>query len=179
MSASPSTSSRAHTQTRTIPFLRALPVPLFIIQPILAGIGSRVATGRPELFERLGHHAEKCFLIDPIDLPFVLALQPRPEAPKLAAHRRNAIPAHDAAIAGSFINLFDMIDGALDGDALFFSRDLHITGDIEAVVALRNALDDLDGSILDEVGTAFGPFSKPAALAIAGLRSLRGRNRNG
>ncbi|TAK47040.1 MAG: sterol-binding protein [Xanthobacteraceae bacterium] len=178
MSATSISSPQRSTQTRTIPFLRALPIPLMLVQPILATIGSRVASGRPELFERLGHHAQKCFVIDPIDLPFVLALRPVPEAPKLTAHRRSDLPAHDACIAGSFINLFDMIDGALDGDALFFSRDLRITGDIEAAVALRNALDDLDGSIFDDVGTAFGPFSKPAALAIAGLRSLRGRSRS-
>lgn len=49
-----------------------------------------------------------------------------------------------------------MADGSIDGDALFFSRDLSITGNLEAAVCLRNALDDLDGSIMDDVFGAFG-----------------------
>ena len=72
-----------------------------------------------------------------------------------------------------------MIDGSLDGDALFFSRDLRVSGDTEAVVALRNALDDLQGSALDSVLEAFGPLSKPAALGLAALRAIQTRSRHG
>ena len=66
----------------------------------------------------------------------MLVLTPLPERPLLTAHRRSERPAHVAAIAGTFFNLLDMIDGTLDGDALFFSRDLQVSGDTEAVVAL-------------------------------------------
>ena len=38
--------------------------------------------------------------------------------------------------------LIGMAEGRLDGDALFFSRTLSIEGDMEATLALRNALDD-------------------------------------
>ncbi len=166
----------ARTKSDSIPFLRFVPVPLFVVQPILTSIGNRIARGRPELFERLGHHSGKCFVIDAVDLPFALALRPDPKTPTLTAFRRDNPPAHDAAIAGTFITLFAMIDGTLDGDALFFSRDLKITGDIEAAVALRNALDDLDGSIVDDLAGAFGPLAKPAALAVSTLRAISRRN---
>jgi len=112
-------------------------------------------------------------------LPFVLVLTPEPERPHMSAHRRSERPAHDAAIAGTFFNLLDMIDGSLDGDALFFSRDLQVSGDTEAVVALRNALDDFEGSALDSVVSAFGPLSKPAALAVSALRAMQARKRHG
>ena len=105
----------------------------------------------PRAVQPTGAHAGKRFLIDPTDLPFVLVLTPLPERPLLTAHRRHERPAHAAAIAGTFFNLLDMIDGSLDGDALFFSRDLQVSGDTEAVVALRNALDDFEGSALDSV----------------------------
>src|SRR5450759_3342112 len=95
--------------------------------------------------------------------------------PLLTAHRRHERPAHVAAIAGTFFNLLDMIDGSLDGDALFFSRDLQVSGDTEAVVALRNALDDFEGSALDSVVASFGPLSGPAGLALSVVRSVRGR----
>ena len=85
-------------------------------------------------------------------------LIPDPQHPSLKAYRRSEKPAHDAAIAGTFFRLLDMIDGELDGDALFFTRDLKVEGDTEAVVTLRNALDDMEGSAMDSVLCAFGPL---------------------
>ena len=143
--------------------------------PVFNRIANHVAHSRPELFHRLGAHAGKRFLIDPTDLPFVLVLTPLPERPLLTAHRRHERVAHAAAIAGTFFNLLDMIDGSLDGDALFFSRDLRVSGDTEAVVALRNALDDFEGSALDSVVANFGPLSGPAGVALSAVRSIRGR----
>jgi predicted lipid carrier protein YhbT len=70
-----------------------------------------------------------------------------------------------------------MVDTSLDGDALFFTRELRVSGDVEAVVALRNALDDCDGSVLDSIASAFGPFSGPAGLALSTLRVMTGGRR--
>jgi predicted lipid carrier protein YhbT len=158
-----------------IPNLLLAVTPLAIIQPILGHIASHVALDHPELFARLGSHARKRFMIDPIDLPFVLILSPDNHRPTLRAYRRYEKPAHDAGIAGKFFNLLDMIDGSQDGDALFFTRDLRVSGDTEAVVALRNALDDFEGSALDSVIRSFGPLAKPAALAVSGMRALQSR----
>lgn len=151
------------------------PLPLFVVQPVLGRIAAHVAQTRPELFARLGAHARKRFLIDPMDLPFVLVLSPDPARPTLDAYRRSENPRHDARIAGTFLKLLQMIDGSLDGDALFFSRDLRVSGDTEAVVALRNALDDFEGSVVDAIAGAFGLLSAPAALVISGLRAIGGR----
>jgi predicted lipid carrier protein YhbT len=153
--------------------------PLFVLQPLLGRLVRHVARREPDLFSRLGASAGRRFLIDPVNLPFVLLLEPDPAAPRLTAHRRTALPAHDAAIAGSFLHLFDMVDGGLDGDALFFSRDLQVSGDTEAVVALRNALDDIDGSILDAGAAAFGPLSPAINFGVALMRALSRRARHG
>jgi len=161
---------------QNVPSLLLAPVPLALLQPIFSRIATHVARTRPEVFNRLGAHAGKRFLIDPIDLPFVLVLTPEPERPHMTAHRRHEQPAHDARIAGIFFNLLDMIDGSLDGDALFFSRDLQISGDTEAVVALRNALDDFEGSALASAVASFGPFSAPAGMALSAVRALRGKS---
>jgi predicted lipid carrier protein YhbT len=160
---------------QAIPALLLAAVPLAALQPIFSHVASHVARTRPELFARLGPHTGKHFLIDPIDLPFVLVLRPDAARPNLKAYRRSEHPHRDAAIAGTFLNLLDMIDGTLDGDALFFSRDLRVSGDTEAVVALRNALDDFEGSALGSVVESFGPLSKPAALAVSALRAMRTR----
>ena len=163
---------------QSIPSLLLAAAPLAVIQPILGRIATHVASNRPELFARLGTHARKRFLIDPTDLPFVLVLSPDNKRPQLRAYRRYEKPAHDAAIAGKFFILLDMIDGTLDGDALFFTRDLRVSGDTEAVVALRNALDDFEGSALDSVVGSFGPLAKPAALAVSALRAMQTSQRH-
>ena len=162
-----------------VPSLVISPLPLFVVQPVLTRMAVHVARSHPDLFGRLGPHAAKRFLIDPIDLPFVLVLAPQLARPSLTAYRRIERPAHDAAIAGTFLDLLDMIDGSLDGDALFFSRGLRVTGDTEAVVALRNALDDFEGSVAGEAAKAFGPLSGPAELAVSALRAIRGRSGHG
>jgi predicted lipid carrier protein YhbT len=163
---------------RDLPRHLLAPLPLAPLQPVLRRVVQHVAVSHPELFSRLGPHAGKRFLIDPVNLPFVLVLQPDAAQPRLTARRRHPAPLHDAAIAGSFGVLFAMIDGRLDGDALFFSRDLMVTGDTEAVVALRNALDDLDENVVDSLAAAFGPLSAPARLAATVLRSLTAEERN-
>ena len=154
-------------------------VPLAVIQPILDRIATNVARSRPELFARLGSQSGKRFLIDPTDLPFVLVLIPDPEYPTLKAHRRSEKPTHDAAIAGTFFRLLDLIDGELDGDALFFTRDLQVFGDTEAVVTLRNALDDMEGSAMDSVLGALGPLSGPANFVLSKLRPKRAQDDHG
>jgi O2-independent ubiquinone biosynthesis accessory factor UbiT len=163
----------ASDRASPLPFLRFLPLPL--LQPILTRIGTQVAKNQPDVFARLGPHAQKSFIIDPTDLPFLMVLKPRPEAPSLSAWRRADVPHCHARIAGAFLDLFDLIDGSLDGDALFFSRKLRVTGDTEAVVALRNALDDVDGGVVQAVTGAFGPLSGVAAMAVTHFRSLAGR----
>lgn len=173
MPASPPPASTLKSLLQHVPALLLAPVPTVVLQPVLTRIAVHVAQSRPELFARLGPHAGKRFLIDPIDLPFVLVLSPERNLPRLTAHRRHERPGHDAAIAGTFFNLLDMIDGSLDGDALFFSRDLQVSGDTEAIVALRNALDDFEGSALDSVLRGFGPLSGPAGVALRGLRAAR------
>lgn len=167
---SASTSSRRRDASGRLLGKLLAPMPLFLIQPLLRRIVRHTVKHRPELFSRLGVHRYKRYLIDPVNMPFALMLRPDPKNPELRACRRHNKPRHDARIAGTFLTLLDMVDGRLDGDALFFTRDLIIEGDTEAVVVLRNALDDLNGSVVDDIGTLFGP---PARAMIAGLRRMR------
>ena len=156
-----------------LPFHLLAFVPLPVVQLVLDRIARSVSASRPDLFARLGPNLNKRFMIDPQELPFVLVLVPNPERPHLKAFRRHERPQVDATIAGTFFNLLAMIEGASDGDALFFTRDLRIGGDIEAVVALRNALDDFDGNLFETILAALGPFARPAELAMAAMRPLR------
>ncbi len=142
------------------------PVPLFALQPLLGHIVRTVARRHPELIARLGDNCKKRFLIDPNNLPFFLLLQPDPGRPRLTAHNRGQEVGHDVRISATLVTLLRMIDGQSDSDALFFNRDLAITGDTEAVVALRNALDNMDATLADDVAACFGPLSRPVRAVI-------------
>ena len=89
----------------------------------------------------------------------------------MTAHPRARPPAHDARIAGPLSAFLAMMHGAEDGDALFFSRDLSVTGDMEAMLALRTALDDSAIDLPRELGALAGPFSPLVTGAARHIRS--------
>lgn len=163
---------------RDLPGRLVAPVPLPIFQPLARRIVRKAVRSRPELFRRLGVHKSKRYLIDPINMPFVFLLCPDPDRPSLRLYRRSAAPEYDARIAGTFLTLLEMVDGKTDGDALFFSRDLSIEGDTEAVVVLRNALDDLEGRITDDLAAFFGPPGRMALSVLRKISSARGKLRH-
>jgi predicted lipid carrier protein YhbT len=138
-------------------------------------VGS-LADRHPSLFSRLGEHAVKRFLIEPTDLSIAFVLAPDPAMPRLEAVKRDAAgavhAAHDARIAGPLAALVGMVHGALDGDALFFSRDIVIEGDTEAVLALRNAVDDAEIDLPAEVAAIAGPLSRYVAQVLEAVRPM-------
>ncbi|MEX0942035.1 MAG: SCP2 sterol-binding domain-containing protein [Pseudomonadales bacterium] len=153
------------------PFLSRLPpVPLAPLQPILNRLLHHILQRRPELANRLGDRIDSLFMIDATNLPMVLLLRINPAQPLLMAAHRHHCPEADAKVTGELLMLMDMVDGRLDGDALFFNRELAISGDTEAVVCLRNALDDLEGSILDDIADFFG---MPGRHALKIMRRYR------
>ncbi|MCL4764901.1 MAG: SCP2 sterol-binding domain-containing protein [Hyphomicrobiaceae bacterium] len=125
------------------------------------------AQRHPDLFDRLGPHAERTIAIAPTDVPVVFLLRPSRDAPGVDVRPDGPMPACDAMITGPVFALVDLAEGRLDGDALFFSRDIRIEGDVEAVLALRNAL---DGEGLDLVAEVMAPLG-----ALAGGPERAGR----
>ncbi len=136
------------------------PVPLWVYNPVLQAIIRHVARSQPQLFQRLGLHCRKNFLIEPSNLPFVLLLQPDPERLSLRAYRSRKGLNYHIRITGSFLQLLRLLDSRLDSDAAFFARDIVVEGDTEAVVCLRNALDDVEGSVASDIAAMFGGIGR-------------------
>lgn len=149
--------------------------PLFLLQPLLARVVKKIAAQYPEIFERLGPHRRSTYVIDAAGLPFALVLRPDPDDLLFRAVARDGLPRHEARIAGKFFDLLNLVDCGEDGDAMFFSRGLDISGDIDAVVTLRNALDNVDGSIAESVADMFGP---PGRFALDALRRIGGKKQD-
>lgn len=135
-------------------------LPVGMVQPWLSLGVMAVRRRHPTIFDRLDRFSGTSYVIDPIDLPFSFLLRPDRRSPSLKALRRNdeAMRTATATIRGPFGALFLLLQGRSDGDALFFSRSIVIEGDTEAVLALRNALDDAEIDLLADVISLVGPF---------------------
>ncbi|MFO1175166.1 MAG: SCP2 sterol-binding domain-containing protein [Paracoccaceae bacterium] len=134
--------------------------------PLAATVLSRLMAAtlarHPDILRRMGPEAGKRILIDTTDLPALILIEPG--AGRVTLHRRP--PPHDAAIRGKLAAFLSMLHGLEDGDALFFSGALEISGDTAAVVALRNALDDAEIDLAAEIA-ALTHLPPPALHRVA------------
>lgn len=142
----------AFSETRTLRSLPGLvgtmarPLPLLPLEILFNIVMRGLVRRNPEIFLRLGEHAGKTYAIEMTDLPFCVLLDARPDKPALQVrrtlprNRRNIA----ATISGSLPAHLRMLTGREDADALFFSREIVITGDMGAALALRNAVDAMN-----------------------------------
>ncbi len=146
-------------------------LPLAPLQRLL-GAAMRITKAKhPGIFDRLLDYTGQSVGFDPVDLPFCFCLQLDEDTPKLQACRsfdRGVKPV--SVVRGTLLSLLDLLQGRVDGDALFFSRELVIEGDTELVLALRNAVDAAEIDLVEDFVDLFGPLKRGArALTTASL----------
>ncbi len=146
------------------------PLPLAPLQPLLAIALGAMRRQHPAIFERLMELGDPLFVIDPVDLPFVFKLSPGGPRPRLVAARNYDEDTATALIRGPLPMLIDLLEGRLDGDALFFSRELNVEGDTEAILVLRNAVDSDEVDLFEDVLSILGPLGAPLRF-VADLRN--------
>lgn len=153
---------------RRLPPFTGLP-----LGPLLTLSLRALARRRPGLFERLGEHRGAHYLIDPTDLPFAFAVVPDGTASVVRVTGQRDDTASDVTIRGPLLMLLGILDGTLDGDALFFHRTVAVSGRTEAVVALRNAIEDAELRPSDLLGLR-GTLARFAdAGVLGGLSAVR------
>jgi len=155
-----------------------LPVPL--LERLARMAFHQVLARHPGLLDRLDGHMGKrfAFLATDFDLAFVIC----PANRSLQVMRGGELPrtglrAAHAVVSGPLPVLLSLLEGASDGDAEFFVRALTVSGDMEAVLALRNALDDADIDLPDDLGVLAGPLSPLARRMARVVRSVMLENR--
>lgn len=162
-----------------VPPLLAAPlavVPLAVINQATRRMLFRVLKQHPGLFDRLGERLGKRYGFVPTDLPLTFVVEPA--KPMITAARKPGAPEADAIVEGPLFLLLALLEGRGDADALFFSRDLAVTGDMESMMALRNALDDCDVDLALDLSAAAGPL-RPLFRGVAGWirdRALAGES---
>jgi predicted lipid carrier protein YhbT len=158
--------------------LAARPLPPAALQPLLTLAMAAVARHHGEVFARLDGLGDCAFLIDPVDLPLDFLLRPGANPPSLTAVRSGDASggagefAPTATIRGSLLSLIDLLEGRVDGDALFFSRKLSVEGDTEAILTLRNAIDGAGIDLIDVAASAFGPAAGIARRLLSPVETL-------
>jgi predicted lipid carrier protein YhbT len=133
------------------------------------------ARRRPDLFERLGEHRQASYLIAPTDLSFAFRVIPDGASSVVSITTASAQPASDVLIRGPIMALLGLLDGTFDGDALFFHRTLSISGRTEAVVALRNAIENAElrpSDLLGLTGRAGRVADQAVIRSIDALRRM-------
>lgn len=147
---------------RILPPFAGLPLGPFLTLSLRS-----LARRRPQIFERLGEHRHARYLIDPTDLPFAFCVVPDGASAVVRVVLRSAETPSDVVIRGPILVLLGVLEGTLDGDALFFHRAISVTGKTEAVVALRNAIEDAELRPSDLLGLT-GALGRFADVGILG-----------
>lgn len=162
-------------------FVAGLPLRLLPTYPLAWFLQRTIAAFcrlHPGVPERLSDYSDRQLFIDPSDLPIAFILTLTGSTPRIAvvSEKENQTESLDASVRGTLTNLTALLEGEADGDALFFSRHLQITGDMELVLALRNALDDARVDLRLLIGETFGraaPFGRTALnAALSGYARL-------
>lgn len=133
-------------------------IPVFVLQEAAQTLFKRLLKQHPGLFERLGEHGHKSFVFRPVDIPLSFIVRPL-SGSVLVQRKRELPPSVDVSVEGPLLMLLALLEGRSDADALFFSRDVTATGDIEAVLALRNALDDVSIDLPRDLAPLAGPLA--------------------
>lgn len=138
--------------------LLALPLGILPITPfeyVARRLFGHLFSAHPDLFDRMGPYRNCSFSFTPTDLSLVFFV--KPAGPGLSLRRKGAAVGADAGVEAPLVMLLALLEGRCDADALFFSRDLQVTGDMEAILALRNALDDCDINLPRDLSRIGGP----------------------
>ena len=126
------------------------PVPLLPLEIFLKQLARSIVARHPDILERIGRTDWLRFGIDPSDVPFSVEIELHRGVVRLRLLRSFDERVLHARITGTLAALVGLVDGEADGDALFFSREIVVTGDIAAVLALRNAVDAAEIELLSE-----------------------------
>jgi predicted lipid carrier protein YhbT len=168
---------RLASASQRISRMEQAPAPLALLRgaaavlprPLLSRIAAAVLRGlertHPKLLANLARLEPAVVHVAPSDLPYRFALTVGRSPVTLSIVDRGPLVA-DAEVSASVATLVDLLEGRIDGDTLFFRRDLVISGNTEVVVGLRNVLDREDLSVAAELGALCGPF-RPQARAVA------------
>ena len=150
-----------------IPLARAFMrvTPASALSRMIAILMQRMERRHPRLFQNLARLKPGVVYFEPSDLPHRFVLQ-FGGAPARLFLMSDAAPKPDAVVKGNLKPLLDMLEGRIDGDMLFFEREIAITGDTSVVIGLRNTMDREEIDLMSDITSLFGPFAQPVGRVL-------------
>lgn len=131
----------------------------------------RLEKSRPKMMQNLADMEKAVILFDIFDIPHRFSLTvgvPYPELKIVKGKTKKP----DVVIKAPLEVLLDTLEGKSDGDTSFFTRGMEISGNVAAVVALRNVLEREEISLHQEFFSSLGNFSEPILNALAIIDGL-------
>jgi O2-independent ubiquinone biosynthesis accessory factor UbiT len=148
--------------------------PPFVLSRAVDALMRRMERAHPKLFQNLARLKPAVVHVEPSDLPHRFELKYGGDMKaKVRLLQKWDEGTADANIKGNLDTLLNLLEGRIDGDALFFTRGLVITGDTAAIVALRNTLDREEIDLFADITGMFGPLAGPVGRALAALGRAR------
>ena len=152
--------------------LLAAPAGLLPLGPVLTHGLRALARRRPDVFDRLGDFRRSRFVIAPTDLSLHFSVIP--DGPSALVTVASRLMEGDVLIRAPILDLLGLLDGSLDGDALFFDRSLAVSGRTDALLALRNAVEAAElrpSDLLGIGGPVAGAVDRNLPVLVALLRA--------
>ncbi|MDD3288602.1 MAG: SCP2 sterol-binding domain-containing protein [Alphaproteobacteria bacterium] len=148
-----------------------------VLSRMVSALVHKMERRHPRMFKNLERLDKATVLFEPTDLPhkFILKIGSKPVSLELAAPDSEI---SGAIIRGDLKSLLDMLEGRVDGDTLFFSRSIVVSGDTSVIVGLRNTLDREGLNLMDEVAAVCGPFAGSAIMAVTVFDKIAKRAKN-
>lgn len=146
-------------------------IPRFGLNRLTYLLVRRMQTIYPSLFQNLSRLDRAVVCINPFDLPhsFILKFGQGPASLTIIERAEYSC---DAIVKGTLESLLNLLDGRIDSDMMFFSREITISGDTSVVVALRNTLDREEIHLMDDISAMCGSAAHPARKAMIRINNI-------
>lgn len=150
------------------------PLPKGPLQAALQRLADRLSARYPDVLERIGDVGRARLLLVASDLPWRALVTLDGQGAEITLDRQGdgPAPAAEAVVTGAFERLLACAQGGGDGDAMFFAREIEVTGNTDVLVALRNALDGAEIDLAGELAALAGPLHRPVASGMARASAL-------
>ena len=113
----------------------------------------------PRVIKKMSQFSPSRMVLVPLDMPFDFFVEFSNESLQINIIDKNTYLGKNLTKITASIDVFvKMLEGNLDGDALFFSRKLIIEGETTIIVALRNILEAENVNIKNDIKKSLGIF---------------------
>jgi predicted lipid carrier protein YhbT len=140
--------------------------PLFVQEMLVNRMARHIAARHPSMISRLSDSEGKVYAFHVAELPFIITLCMKKGVPLIKLRERKNRPHAAVTLTATLKTFIDLFEGKSDGDALFFSRELVVEGDTEALLLLRNAIESDDIDLPREIFSMFGKYEGMAHKAF-------------